>query len=110
MGINKIKRALPVVKKYLEMDEKLRDSDNKLVCRIWNNFLWEKEINCKELSAYALLCLVATDELPSFESISRARRKIQEQHPELRGKNYKQRKNEQLTTRTNIKGIFSEKP
>ena len=47
------------------------------------------------MSAYELLRLYVSDKLVSFESVSRARRKVQEIHKELRGKKYKERQNHQ---------------
>ena len=102
MGYNKLTTVMELVKDYLEAKPLLRDSDNKLVCRIWNNLLEAKGSNPKEASAHDLLCLISQDKLPSFESISRARRKIQEQYPHLRGNTYKQRQNESKIYRDNI--------
>lgn len=47
------------------------------------------------MSAHDFLTMFSKGELPSFESCTRVRRKLQEKHPELRGTNYKERKAEE---------------
>ena len=70
----------------------LRDSDNKLIARYWHNEMSGKGMNPSELSAYEMLCMFAESKLTSPETIHRVRRKLQEQHKELRGKRYQERK------------------
>jgi len=48
---------------------------------------------------------MSSGNLTSFESISRARRKIQEHNPSLRGKNYKERQEISEDIRENIKNL-----
>jgi hypothetical protein len=48
---------------------------------------------------------MSSGNLTSFESISRARRKIQEQNPLLRGSTYKERKEMSENVRENIKNL-----
>lgn len=78
------------VKELLESDPRLRDYDNKLYARIVVNHLGGIAL-AKNHSAYELLCMIAENELPSFESISRARRLLQEDHEHLRGTRRKQK-------------------
>lgn len=72
------------VKELLEGDPRLRDYDNKLYARIVVNHLGGIAL-AKNHSAYELLCMIAENELPSFESTSRVRRSLQEDYPHLRG-------------------------
>ena len=49
-------------------------------------------MNPSELSAYEMLCMFAESKLTNPETIRRMRQKLQEQHKELRGKKYQERK------------------
>jgi len=72
------------VKELLEGDPRLRDYDNKLYARIVMNHLGGMAL-AKAHSAYELLCMIAENELPSFETVSRHRRILQNDHEHLRG-------------------------
>jgi hypothetical protein len=74
----------------LKADARLRDSDNKLWCRIVANHLGGIAF-AKSYSAYELLVMVSEGKLPSFESVSRRRRDLQNEYPELRGEKYAER-------------------
>jgi hypothetical protein len=67
------------IKKLLTNDERLRDSDSKLIARFWTN-------------AYEFLCLFAQSKLHNVEGLTRMRRKVQEENENLRGKLYNFRK------------------
>lgn len=77
------------VKELLESDPRLRESDNKLWARIINNRIGSVQVT--EITAYQLLCMVANNELPNWDTLTRARRVIQEDYPELRGAKWKER-------------------
>ena len=59
---------------------------NKLICLVIQDLGF-----CWKLPFYAIMEKISLGELPSFETITRARRKLQEIYPELRGKNWKER-------------------
>ena len=67
----------------------LRDSDEKLCSNIWHSRI------ASGISAHEFLAIYADGKLPSSESITRCRRKIQEEHPELRGQFYQERQAKQ---------------
>lgn len=77
-------KIMDLVEEELKLDPRTRDSDKFLIWKVmiangihvpYNKFM----------------------ELPCFESITRARRKIQEQNPELEGNaNIKQNRNEKM--------------
>jgi len=76
------------VKHILEMDSEARDDDFILyldVCKrytdvpVWAVSFEEAMINRKEYG------------LPSYEAITRARRRVQQKYPELRGNRYEKR-------------------
>lgn len=64
-----------------------RDSDLWLYYCI----IRSKGYNPKKFDFCKLMDLVQKNELPSFESVGRARRRIQHLHPDLRGEYYKDR-------------------
>lgn len=73
-----------LVKEALEYNVYVRDSDHRLVA-----WIWRKEI--KNEWGDDVINLLNMDKLTSWESIARCRRKIQEEHPELRGKTWEDR-------------------
>ena len=80
---------LPSVKAMLQENPRLRDSDERLMANMWYKSIGEDEI--MNLTAINLLQKLSDGDLPSYESISRCRRKIQEEVPELRGEKWKER-------------------
>lgn len=79
------------VKAILTKWPQTRDDDNLL----WGQFLFTKGLVSTSETFYKVLSRVKADKLPSFESVTRARRKVQEKEPALRGKRYGQRKHEE---------------
>jgi hypothetical protein len=74
----------------LTADAKYREDDNKLIARIW--YQESLLLNCN--TSVDLLTALAKGKLSSAESIRRSRQKVQEEMPELRGRNYKERQEE----------------
>ena len=85
-----------VVLELLKLDVKYRDSDRILCCKIWSLEMGGLQA-LKETTAYDFLCeySIIKSKLTNFESISRVRRKLQNQNVELRGKNYKKKHKEE---------------
>jgi hypothetical protein len=67
----------------------LRDSDEKLCANIW----YAKAARCA--TAMDFLQMYANGEIPNSESITRCRRKIQEENESLRGELYRERQAKQ---------------
>ncbi len=86
--INSIKGMLNKVEYALENYPQTRDNDSILIGHIFNS-----EVEIKRVSAFHLLDLMSKGVLPPVESITRARRKLQQLHPHLRGTSHKSRKN-----------------
>ena len=86
-----------LVKGILSNNIEARDSDKTLFLEVL------KKLNLIEHDFTNILGHKVTisnwENMPQFESITRARRKVQENNPELRGKNYKvgKRLEKQLT-------------
>lgn len=79
------------VKSLLMNNPSNRDSDNKLIANYWHYELLKKDVDLNELSAFDLLKYYAESKLTNAESIRRMRAKLQEEHPELRGRKYQLR-------------------
>lgn len=84
----KIKSIEPLVYQLLSIDRTFSDCDERLVATVWYNCI-KSEVN--NMSAMSLLEMYTKGKLPSSESITRCRRKLEELHPELRGKDYLKR-------------------
>ena len=69
----------------------LRDNDYKLVVAVWNRELLEQDISIREISGYDAFKLVSDGKVSPVESITRCRRKLQEEFPALRGARYNER-------------------
>ena len=72
------------VKKLLTKHPTLRDNDERLMANIW----WNHIPNIENMNGKEILALIAERKLPSFLSVSRCRRKIQETKPNLRGEKW----------------------
>tara|TARA_R100001530_G_scaffold131881_1_gene103825 strand:+ start:114 stop:422 length:309 start_codon:yes stop_codon:yes gene_type:complete len=96
-----MKNMLNKVISLLTAYPSLRDSDERLAANIWHRHIK----NVDEIDAITLLSRFAEGKLPSYESISRCRRKIQEEKPELRGKKWAKRHSKQKVIKEQIKEI-----
>ncbi len=89
------KELQAIVLDLLKEDERLRDSDKKLSARIWANKLGGVN-ELKEMSAYDFLVMYSDKSKGLYcqERIGRARRRVQNANVDLRGAEYKERKDE----------------
>lgn len=86
------------VKDLLIRYPKLRDDDFSLKCNFWNEEVKKKTgKNLNELTAFEYLDMFNRKKLTNGDTISRARRKMQEMFPELRGARYAERKGQRQT-------------
>jgi len=88
--IQKIKNMQEVVAFALEKYPHLRDDDNRLVAYIWWKNLKDNNIP-EDIITMDFLQLYASNQLPQADVITRARRKVQEDNPKLRGKLWNER-------------------
>lgn len=84
--MEKIFSQKELIEALLREHPKLRDSDRRLVSNVWAH-----ELNQLGLPYSKALEKFADGSLTSPDSISRCRRKIEEDHPELRGKTWADR-------------------
>ena len=87
--IKEIKRIKPLVKELLQDFPLTRDNDNLLLLKVWAE--QDNTLRKEKLFSDFSVGMIAGKYM-KFESISRARRKVQEENPELRGRYYKDRK------------------
>ena len=85
--MKKIFSVLEEVKDFLIKHPALRDSDERLMANIWAKHLGDPSY----VNGDDILKMLAKKELPSYESISRCRRKIQQSTPYLRGEKWEER-------------------
>ena len=83
-----------------------RDSDMKLLSTIWGGELMELGEKCiEDYTALDLLDYIHDGKLTTPESITRIRRKLQQENPELRGNVWKER--HEKPSRTFILTLFT---
>ena len=85
--MKKLFSVIDEVEKFLTRYPVLRDDDEKLMANIWNSHIG----NLEDVDGKEILSMLANHELPSYESISRCRRKLQEECPNLRGDKWHER-------------------
>jgi hypothetical protein len=96
-----IKTKLAKVVEILTSMPEARDSDRVLIAWYWR---WEQPLVCTMGSAEKLLRALENREISNPDDITRARRKAQELHPELRSSLWKtkQRYQNEAEVRENI--------
>jgi hypothetical protein len=95
-----IKEKYDWVKAKLTKHPELRDSNE----RLYYHYLMEIQFDVNTPFKEALKAMEQR-EIPYLDAIGRASRKVQEEHPHLRGKFYKQRKGKEEEVKQEIKSI-----
>mgnify|MGYP003147911329 FL=1 len=98
------KKLRNVIKELLEEYPIIRDEDRRLVCNVW----WLEmggSASVKKLTAPDFMNKVANGSLSSWETITRIRRKLQEEIPDLRGKKWDSRHNQQVKVISELQEI-----
>ena len=104
----KIGQNIKLIKSLLATggrDKVFRDNDNKLIAIVWHKLLKETDIDSKEISGWTLLTHLSKGDLPTPESITRCRRKLQEANPTLRGTTWDKRHKKQETVKQELKTL-----
>ena len=83
--MRRLKELSNRVKAILEANENARNSDNILYLHILRSYGEEKGLDIDKMSVPMLFLHCKDMGLPSLESTGRARRKVQELYPYLRG-------------------------
>lgn len=90
MVLKKIKNLQDVVQALLEKFPEFKDDDNRLIAHIWWKHLKNNDIP-EDIITMDFLKLYAKGEIPQADMITRARRKVQQDFPHLRGKVWEER-------------------
>ena len=85
--------------KLLTIRPHLRDNDRRLICNIW----WDSVPNPKTLTFKDFTDLYVKEKVPESDSITRCRRKIQEEKEELRGESWELRHGLEKAVKDEIK-------
>ena len=85
--MKKLFSVVKEVERFLIEYPLLRDNDERLMANIWYSHIG----NLEDVDGKEILYMLANHKLPSYESISRCRRKIQEKKPHLRGEKWNER-------------------
>jgi hypothetical protein len=99
--ITKVKQIQKQIEALLK-DPTFRDDDRVLVANFWYGQLIDSKIDPKKISAHELLHIYVNGGLANSDLITRARRKAQEENPELRGKTWIERHKKADDFRKNI--------
>lgn len=100
--IIKIKDMQVVVKQLLELYPTYRDNDRKLVAHVWMMQVGG-ERNMSSIDLYSFMRQwVDNEDISTPDTITRARRKLQQEYPHLRGENYSKRHMEEVDVRNKI--------
>ena len=79
------------VKQYMEQYDYLRDNDDRLVATVWYFELKDQGRDPYQMTAVDFFNCLSNGDLTTNEAITRARRKMQEEHEHLRGEKYYER-------------------
>ena len=80
----KVTKLVDRVTRLLTVKSDLRDNDRRLTCNIW----WKSVSNPELLMFEDFIELYIKGNVPESDSITRCRRKVQEEKKELRGKSW----------------------
>ena len=78
-----LKNTTALVKSILEQDERCRNSDSFLYLKVLSTVAEQKGIDLGNMTVPYFLLNLHGAGLPPFESVRRARQKIQEHNPDL---------------------------
>lgn len=97
--MEKISSLTDRVKIILTKDDRTRDND-----RLLSSIIWYQSVgsNIKTMSATDLLKMYVNGDLFNHDTITRARRKVQEENPSLRGENYNGRQAHQEDVKADL--------
>ena len=81
--MNDLKHTSQIVKAILEQDKRTRNSDSFLYLKVLKHFAQKTGQPVHEMSVQVFLQSMPTLNIPPFETVRRARQKLQRKHPEL---------------------------
>ena len=78
-----LKNTTALVKSILEQDKQARNSDSFLYLKVLSAVADQKGVSLESISVPCFLLHLQGTEFPPFESVRRARQKLQRRHPHL---------------------------
>lgn len=81
--MTELRKTNALVKALLEADERCRNSDSYLYLKVLSVVAERNGINLKDVTIPYFLLNLHGSAFPLFETVRRARQKVQEQNPEL---------------------------
>ena len=99
----KITKLVDRVTRLLRDKSTLRDDDRRLTCNIW----WKSVANPELLMFEDFIALYIKGKVPESDSITRCRRKVQEENKDLRGESWDLRHGLEDAIKDEIKEIGS---
>lgn len=94
-----------VVKGVLCEDKRTRDNDHLLSVIIWHKQLKAAGLDMTKMSAYDFMLLYRDKELANHDTITRARRKVQQDNELLRGDKHKDKQAKQEEVKSDLRSI-----
>ena len=101
--MKKISKLVDRVTGLLTAKSDLRDNDRRLICNIW----WKSVSNPELLMFEDFIQLYIKGKVPESDSITRCRRKVQEENEDLRGKSWDLRHGLENTVLNELREIGS---
>ena len=95
------------IRLYLMSYPETQDSNEALMSIIWQQETDKYIINAGNHNINPLV-LLKSGKLTSWDSATRAKRKLQEEHPELRGQSYNLRKAKAVKVSKNVGSLFGD--
>ena len=99
----KVTKLVDRVTRLLTVKSDLRDNDRRLICNIW----WKSVSNPELLMFEDFIQLYIKGKVPESDSITRCRRKVQEENENLRGKSWDLRHGLENTVLNELREIGS---
>lgn len=103
--MQELKTTILKVESLLLKHPILRDDENRLCATYWNIQLKSYGLALESMTALDFLKMMSEKKLTPESTITRARRKVNQDNEETRGKSYKGRKEKEIEYRQEINNI-----
>tara|TARA_R110000824_G_scaffold34044_2_gene108720 strand:+ start:332 stop:646 length:315 start_codon:yes stop_codon:yes gene_type:complete len=94
-----------IVEHLLKTKPQMRDNDNSLIANVWSYELKKNGFDISIKPTLEFFIQFSKNKLGCAETIRRTRAKLQQERPELRGKNYKIRQDHEKNVQQHLREI-----
>tara|TARA_R110000824_G_scaffold132636_3_gene295212 strand:+ start:1171 stop:1485 length:315 start_codon:yes stop_codon:yes gene_type:complete len=94
-----------IVRQLLMTKPLMRDNDNSLIANVWSQELKKKGFDIAAKPTIEFFIEFSKNKLACAETIRRTRAKLQQERPDLRGKNYKIRQDHEKNVKDHLSQI-----